>query len=270
VSVADDSARSPLRSLGVSQKLGTRPSPGVRRTLMGLRVLRGLMCDPGAPSGRRTQGCLVHRVQPNPNHRSAVSEETASFHLGPCSPTELVTSSRPPACRLDSTSLGFLHLSTASRVRAPYEAGRPKPTSVPLSGFLNLSAVSWQRRVSRPCFVPQPPVGASFRVFPSQGSWIASRRHQLPCRCSPTCLKRAARCQPRGFTDHPTLTRPAAWIPLGLELPFHVHPKAGASRLPGPHATEPFPFRQLRRLRSLAPPASPFPPPRVSHRDRRP
>jgi hypothetical protein len=82
------------------------------------------------------------------------------------------------------------------------EAGRPRPTSVPLSGFLNLSAVSWQRRVLRPCFVPLPPVGNSFRVFPSQGSWFASRRHQLPGRSSPACLKRAACCPARRFTDH--------------------------------------------------------------------
>jgi hypothetical protein len=97
---------------------------------------------------------------------------------------------------------GFCNLSTTSRVRAPYEAGCPKPTSVPLSGFLNPSAVSWQRRVLRPCFVPLPPVGASFRVFPSQRSWITSRRHQLPGRSPPACSKRAACCPARRFTDH--------------------------------------------------------------------
>jgi hypothetical protein len=163
-------------------------------------------------------------------------------------------------------SLGFLHLSTTSLVRAPCEAGRPRPTSVPLAGFFNLSAVSWQRRVLRPCFVPLPPVGASFRVFPSQGSWITSRRHQLPGRSPPACLKRAARCLTPRF-HRPPRSRAAAWIPRGLGLPFHAHPKANASRSSRPRATEPFPFRQLRRLRSLAPPASPFQPPRVFHRD---
>jgi hypothetical protein len=37
---------------------------------------------------------------------------------------------------------------------------------------------------------------------PLAGIVIASRRHQLPCRSSPACLKRAARCLPPGFTDH--------------------------------------------------------------------
>jgi len=41
------------------------------------------------------------------------------------------------------------------------------PTPVPLSGFLNLSAVSWQARVPRPYFVPQPFVIATFKAFPS-------------------------------------------------------------------------------------------------------
>lgn len=177
--------------------------------------------------------------------------ETASLSAGLDVPGVLATFRRRPASEPRS------------------EAGRPRPTSVPRSGFLNLSAVSWQRRVLRPCFVPLPPVGASFRVFPSQGSWITSRRHQLPGRSPPACLKRAARRPARRFTDRHAEGAPA-WIPVGFELPFRVHPKAGASRSLGPHATEPFPFRQLRRLRSLAPPASPFRPPRVFHRDRRP
>jgi hypothetical protein len=40
------------------------------------------------------------------------------------------------------------------------------PAPVPLAGFLNLSAVSWQIRVSRPCFVPQPFLGSSLQSFP--------------------------------------------------------------------------------------------------------
>jgi len=40
------------------------------------------------------------------------------------------------------------------------------PASVPLSGFLSLSAVSWQTRASRPCFVPQPFLGSSLQSVP--------------------------------------------------------------------------------------------------------
>jgi len=51
------------------------------------------------------------------------------------------------------------------------------PTPVPLSGFLNLSAVSWQARVPRPYFVPQPFVIAAFRAFPSTTVVCPSRSH---------------------------------------------------------------------------------------------
>jgi len=51
------------------------------------------------------------------------------------------------------------------------------PASVPLSGFRNLSAVSWQLRVSRPCSVPQPFLGFPLQsvplveiAYPSRGS----------------------------------------------------------------------------------------------------
>jgi hypothetical protein len=75
-----------------------------------------------------------------------------------------------PTCRSDPTSLEFLVPSTASPSEPHERTGCPFPAQVPLSGFLNLSAVSWQTRVPRPCFMPQPFLRPPFRGFPSQRS----------------------------------------------------------------------------------------------------
>jgi len=48
-------------------------------------------------------------------------------------------------------------------------------TPVPLSGFLNLSAVSWHARTSRVYFAPQPFLGFSLQSVPLAGITHLSR-----------------------------------------------------------------------------------------------
>jgi hypothetical protein len=86
-------------------------------------------------------------------------------------PSRVFTSCRPadplgPA----PTPTRFVAPSTASPGLAPCAAARPPSAAVPLSGFHNLSAVSWQARASRPCLMPQPPVGFSLQsLAPRRG-----------------------------------------------------------------------------------------------------
>jgi hypothetical protein len=65
-----------------------------------------------------------------------------------------------------------------------------KPAPVPLSGFLNLSAVSWQTHVSRPCFVPPPFLGFLLQSLPLAEIAHPSRGHSAPLRSSTDVLKR--------------------------------------------------------------------------------
>ena len=85
--------------------------------------------------------------------------------------------------------------------------------------------------------MPLPPVGNSFRVFPSQGSWFASRRHQLPGRSPPACLNAP-------LVAYPPVSPTTTLARSSLDPPWaraHFPPtRRCASRLPGPGATEPF------------------------------
>jgi hypothetical protein len=138
------------------------------------------------------------------------------------SPTERLTSPKPPASQPDSTSLGFLGPSTTHSIEP--RMSRPSQThSVPLSGFLNLSAVSWQDRASRPCFVPLPP-GLFLQSSPLAGIVLAFRRHQLPCSHPPA--RQAALARPYHQPFHrPPRRNAAAWIPDSLWVAFPPAPK---------------------------------------------
>jgi hypothetical protein len=96
---------------------------------------------------------------------------------------------RPVGRRFDSPRSSVP--STASPGLAPRWSGSSVSTPVPLSGFLNLSAVSWHTQASWPCFMPQPFLGSSLQsssptriAHPSRGRW-------LPCSYPPACVKRA-------------------------------------------------------------------------------
>jgi len=104
------------------------------------------------------------------------------------------------------------------------------PAPVPLSGSLNLSAVSRQARVSRPCFMPQPFWDPPFRVFPSYRALHPSRS-----RCFLAVIHRRAevRCPGPCHRRFPRLPRfhAVAWFPRQLWAPFQ-RTSVIASRLP--------------------------------------
>jgi hypothetical protein len=81
-------------------------------------------------------------------------------------------------------------------------------TSVPLSGFLNLSAVSWQAQGLWPCFMPLPFLGSSLQSFSLTRIARLSRgplsRSLAPLQLSTGELKRAVlrRSQSVSFDVH--------------------------------------------------------------------
>jgi hypothetical protein len=168
----------------------------------------------------------------SPGDRSPASKDTSSFRprLDP-----LQSSSSPhdrPVLGPGRTSLGFRDPSTASTSEPHIEVGRPIPTSVPLSGFLNLSAVSRQTRVPRPYFVPQPFLGFLLQSFPSR-----QVRTPLDDRDSLAVIHRHVERTPRplvapGFPDSCAETQLPKTLSRGspgcYELPFRR-----TSRLPG-------------------------------------
>jgi hypothetical protein len=130
--------------------------------------------------------------------------------------------------------------------------GRPAPASVPLSGFLNPSAASWQTRVPRPCFVPQPPVIATFGAFPSSAIVHPSRGDWLPCRYPPACNDAPPPTLSPAVSPTPTPEDAVAWFPRRLWVPFS-RARRPASRSPWIEGDGTAMFRQLHRLRSIPP-----------------
>jgi hypothetical protein len=179
-----------------------------------------------------------------------------------CSLSELLTASRPSDPTVGLAPLRFLHPSTTSRERAPCGAGR-HPAPVPLSGFLNLSAVSRQARASRPCLVPQPFLGfLPSRVFPSQ-------RSRTPLEAAGSLVVIHAHPGARlpgpfttGFPRQPTLTRDRL-DPPGAMSSLSAHASARFPVAPDPELRS-RPAPPLHPLRSFVPSASPFAPIRVS------
>jgi len=124
---------------------------------------------------------------------------------------------------------------------SPSQRQGVKPTSVPLSGFLNLSAVSWQARAVRPCFMPLP----SELRSPSESSPRAESRTPLGAAGSLAVIHRRAETHPRSPCHRRfrrTLTpRRARWpaSPDDYEVPFRppkrpsrsLWTSAGESRL---------------------------------------
>jgi len=87
---------------------------------------------------------------------------------------------------------------------APCRASCSTLTPVPLSGFLNLSAVSQQTRVPRPYFIPQPFVGFLLQSFPLTKIVFTS----LEATCSPAVIHQAAKTTTIGALLPPvSLTR---------------------------------------------------------------
>jgi hypothetical protein len=123
-----------------------------------------------APIGPSARVGLI--AQPFPSSdRSLTPCDVRSFRPGPTPLQSFSPTSRPPSY-LGPTPCGFPGPSAASPALAPSEMGRPFPTSVPLSGFLNLSAVSWHALVCGLVSCHYRSWTSPFRAFPSRGSWF--------------------------------------------------------------------------------------------------
>jgi hypothetical protein len=80
--------------------------------------------------------------------------------------------------------------------------------AVPLSGSLDLSAVSWQVRARRPCFVPPPPVGFSLQSIAPRWDRVRLSASLASLQFSTTVPEvRYVRPRPPGFTDAHALQR---------------------------------------------------------------
>lgn len=95
-----------------------------------------------------------------------------------------------------------------------------RPAAVPLSGFLDLSAVSWHVRASRPCFMPLPPVGFTLQSFVPRWDRVRLSASLAPLQFSTAVPEvRCARSRPPGFTDARAFGA-VAWSPPGARTPF--------------------------------------------------
>jgi len=130
--------------------------------------------------------CLVEAqgLAPFPSHRSPSSENEGSFLPEVLPLLEFLTPSWPSS-RGWTYSPEVLLLFKDNTRASPLWSGVSIPASVPLSGFLNLSAVSWQTRISWPYFMPQPFLRFSLQGFSLPKVAHPSRGHLLPCCYSP-------------------------------------------------------------------------------------
>jgi len=132
------------------------------------------------------------------------------------------------------------------------EQAVPGLLRVPLSGFLNPSAVSWQTQIPRPCFVPQPFLGFPLRSVPLRKSRAPLSRPLASLQSFTEVLKRT----PRGlvtlwFPRRPRLERRGCLVPpVGYGIPFR-NPGRFPVCLDRERKTAP--FLQLRLLRSVLP-----------------
>jgi hypothetical protein len=184
-------------------------------------------------------------------------------------PAPLQSSSPLPNRRpLDRTRLPWVSAPFDDVVRPSPVESRPSLAhlgsalrlSQPLSGFLatsNFAALSHAAAARRQLLQSVPLAGIVVRLSTPPA----------PRPFSTGVLERAARRLPPGFTDHHTRAQQPG-SPVGSSS-LSTHPKV---RFPSARTTRDgtVPFRQLRRLRSLAPPANPFRRPRVFHHGRRP
>jgi hypothetical protein len=131
----------------------------------------------------------------------------------------------------------------------------PRLTSVPLSGFLNLSAVSWHHPSFAALFHATTVPG----ILPSE---LSPRRNRAPLSRPLAPLQLSTDVPERtlrnlvtvSFTRRPRL-HALAWIPGRLWLLFQRRSTSRVTWIPACRTAR---FRQLRLLRSLDPPANPF------------
>jgi len=135
--------------------------------------------------------------------------------------SELVSTSQPSDPSVGSNSKGFLSLQRRD-LDEPHMGQGVMPASVPLPGFLNPSAASWQVQAPRPCFVPQPFLGFS----PSECS---PRENRAPLSGPPASLRLSTSVPGRTprvliaacFTDAHAFTQ-LPGSPHDYGFPFHA------------------------------------------------
>jgi hypothetical protein len=201
---------------------------------------------------------------PFPAYRSLNPRGVSSFHHGPRSPSERLTSPEPPTSQPASTSLGSVTLRRHHPIEPHVEQAVPGPPRFRSQAFSASQRfpgkIELRGLVSCRC---RP--GFPFRAYPSQESCSP-----LDVTSSPAVVHQRAESHLPGLSlaVSPTTTpkrssldpRPAM-SPLFTGAQAHQRPG-----FPEPRQTEPTLFRQLRLLRSLTPPASPFRADRVIHR----
>jgi len=202
-------------------------------------------------------------------------ETKAHSHTKRIARSESVSTSQPSGSSAGSDSQGFLSHQRRD-LDEPHMGQGVKPAPVPLSGFLNPSAVSWQAQVPRPYFVPQPFPGFSPpKLSPRENRAPLSGPH-APLRLS-TCVRgRTPRVLITArFTNAHAFTQ-LPGSPDDYAFPFHApsrrfhEPRSAstsfeyASRSAWVSSSRTVPSHWLHPLRSLDPPASPFAPPRVA------
>jgi len=228
--------------------------------------------------GRRVSCETVCASQPAPCWTFGCAARSHAVVLTCRPPSRMISGSRP----LGVDPLQSLHVLSAGRpsragadsheVLRPFDdipraspvcGGSSTTTAVPLPGLRNLSAVSWHARASRPCLMPQPPVGFSLRSFPPRRGRV--RLSASPC--SLAVLRRPsiprARTRPfhSGFHRRPRLSTRLPGSPP--ELGHRFHRACAYARIGFPGAlTLPAHLGanddRLRLPRSLDPPAKPY------------
>jgi hypothetical protein len=130
-----------------------------------------------------------------------------------------------------------------------------RSVAVPLSGFLTLSAVSWQARSPRPCFMPLPPVGfVPTEPSSSPGSRTPLGAAGFPAGPPPPYLRCDARGRVLRVSPTPTPCGAVAWIPTGARTPFPPLASQRLPRRPGPHAPDSPRSGGFVRFEALFPP----------------
>jgi hypothetical protein len=135
------------------------------------------------------------------------------------SPPEFLTSSQPSDLSAGAASHGVFGSLQRHPRASPMRNGLSPTIPVPLSGFLNLTAVSRQARVPRPCFVPQPFLKAPLQSLSLTRIVNLSRGHLLPRGYPPACRTYRSRPCCRRFHQTPTMTQ-LPGSPGGYGLPF--------------------------------------------------
>jgi len=136
------------------------------------------------------------------------------------------------------------------------------PDPISLLGFLNLSANSGSSELRGLVSCRNRSWDSSFKAFPSQQALHPSRGSSLPCRCPPTFKDALSDALSPLVSPTPTSLTQLPGSPSDYGSPFRCQNDHFLVAL-DPEQRDRL-FRQLHRLRSFFPPASPFASTRVA------